>query len=170
MAGEINDTRGKLTELGERIRAQREHLGLSVQEAVSYTHLDVYKRQSPSRDVTRDGMPAFYFMDVPPKTTTDLTLGRPELYFGELTNHYVIVNTKEPEFDYPRLDSQAIEPTFYEGNAGIGLNKFLRKLAFMIRFRDYQILVSGALTPDSKMIMNRNIVDRVCLLYTSRCV
>lgn len=116
---------------------------------------------SPSRDVTRDGMPAFYFMDVPPKTTTDLTLGRPELYFGELTNHYVIVNTKEPEFDYPRLDSQAIEPTFYEGNAGIGLNKFLRKLAFMIRFRDYQILVSGALTPDSKMIMNRNIVDRV---------
>ena len=39
---------------------------------------------SPSRDVTREGMPAFYFMDVPPKTTTDLSLNRPELYFGSL--------------------------------------------------------------------------------------
>ncbi len=115
---------------------------------------------SPSREVTREGMPAFYFKDVPPKTLTDLLLTRPELYFGELTNHYVIVNTKEPEFDYPKLDSQTIEPTFYQGDAGISLNNFLKKLAFTIRFRDYQILVSGALTPDSRLIMNRNIVGR----------
>ncbi len=116
---------------------------------------------SPSRDVTREGMPAFYFMDVPPKSTTDLSLNRPELYFGELTNHYTIVNTKESEFDYPKLDSQSIEPTFYKGKAGISLGGILRKLAFMTRFKDYQILVSGALSPESRVIMNRNIVDRV---------
>ncbi len=116
---------------------------------------------SPSRDVTREGMPAFYFKDVPPKTTTDLSLDRPELYFGELTNHYVVVNTKEPEFDYPRLDSQTIEPTFYQGKAGVNVGRALRKLAFTVRFRDYQIMVSGALTADSRLIMRRNIVDRV---------
>ncbi len=96
---------------------------------------------SPSRDVTREGMPAFYFMDVPPKTTTDLSLNRPELYF-RLTNHYVIVNTKEPEFDYPKLDSQSIEPTFYKGS-WYQVRRFSKEAAFMTRFRDYQILVSG---------------------------
>ncbi|HHT85095.1 MAG: UPF0182 family protein [Bacillota bacterium] len=116
---------------------------------------------SPSRVVTGDGMPAFYFKDVPPRTTTDLLLDRPELYFGELTNHYIIVNTKEPEFDYPTLDSETLEPTFYQGKAGIRLDSLIKKLAFTIRFRDYQILVSGALTPDSRLIMRRNIVDRV---------
>ncbi|MBP8613350.1 MAG: UPF0182 family protein [Firmicutes bacterium] len=114
---------------------------------------------SPVRDVTKEGMPDFYFMDVPPKTTTDLVLERPEIYFGELTNHYIIVNTKEPEFDYPRLDAETIEPTFYEGSAGIPLVGFLRKLAFTLRFTDYQILVSGAITPDSRVIMNRNITE-----------
>ncbi|HOK63829.1 MAG TPA: UPF0182 family protein [Bacillota bacterium] len=114
---------------------------------------------SPVRDVTKEGMPAFYFMDVPPKTTTDLVLNRPEIYFGELTNHYIIVNTKEPEFDYPRLDAEIIEPTFYEGSAGIPLSGFFRKLAFTLRFTDYQILVSGAITPDSRVIMNRNIIS-----------
>jgi uncharacterized membrane protein (UPF0182 family) len=78
-----------------------------------------------------------------------------------LTNHYIIVNTKEPEFDYPTLDSETLEPTFYQGKAGIRLDSLIKKLAFTIRFRDYQILVSGALTPDSRLIMRRNIVDRV---------
>ncbi len=116
---------------------------------------------SPSSDVTGDGMPSFYFMDVPPKTRTDLVLNRPEMYFGELTNHYIITNTKEPEFDYPRTDVEAIEPTFYRGLAGISLKGFMRKLAFTLRFRDYQIMVSGALTPESRLIMKRNILDRV---------
>ncbi len=116
---------------------------------------------SPASDVTGEGMPSFYFMDVPPKTKTDLVLTRPELYFGELTNHYIITNAKEPEFDYPRTDVQAIEPTFYKGQAGITLKSFIRRLAFTLRFRDYQIMVSGALTPESRVIMKRNILERV---------
>ena len=116
---------------------------------------------SPSREVTGDGMPAFYFKGVPPRTTTDLLLERPEIYFGELTNQYIIVNTKEPEFDYPRPDSEVLEPTFYQGEAGIRLDSFFKKLAFTIRFTDYQILVSGALAPESRLIMRRNIADRV---------
>lgn len=116
---------------------------------------------SPSSEVSAEGMPGFYFKDVPPRTTTDLKLTRPEIYFGELTNHYVIVNTKEPEFDYPRTDTQAIEPTFYQGKAGITLGNLVNRLAFMLRFRDYQILVSGAITPQSRILIRRNIVDRV---------
>ena len=68
---------------------------------------------------------------------------------------------KNLEFDYPRLDSETLEPTFYEGKAGIKLDSFFKRLAFTIRFTDYQILVSGALTSESRLIMRRNIVDRV---------
>jgi len=119
---------------------------------------------SPSSEVTRDGMPVFCFMDVPPRTTTDLKIDRPEIYFGELTNHYVILKTKEPEFDYPRTDTEGIQPTFYEGKAGIELRGFLRKLAFMLRFRDYQILVSGAITPESVILIRRNVTERVAAI------
>jgi hypothetical protein len=100
-------------------------------------------------------------MDVPPKTTTDLRLDRPEIYFGELTNQYIVVNTKEPEFNYPRTDVQGVEPTFYQGKAGVPAGGFLQKLAFTLRLRDYQILVSGAMAPQSRVMFRRNIMDRV---------
>lgn len=116
---------------------------------------------SPASLVTRDGMPAFYLQDIPPRPSADVSVTRPEIYFGELTNHYIVVNTKEPEFDYPRSGTEALEPTFYQGKAGIPVGGFLRRLAFMLRFRDYQILVSGALTPESRVVMRRNIMERV---------
>lgn len=116
---------------------------------------------SPISGVGPDDMPEFYFSDIPPRTTTDLEIHRPEVYFGELTNHYIVVNTKEPEFDYPRSDTEGLEPTFYQGSAGIPLDNFLRRLSFALRFADYQILVSGAITPESRLIMRRNIIERV---------
>lgn len=116
---------------------------------------------SPVSEVTAEGLPAFYFSDVPPKTSTDLKLDRPELYFGELTNQYIVVNTKEPEFDYPRSTSDDIAPTFYQGTGGVPAGSLLSRLAFMLRFRDYQILVSGAMTPEAKVVFRRNIMERV---------
>lgn len=116
---------------------------------------------SPCFEVTREGLPDFYFMDVPPRTTTDLTLERPEIYFGELTDQYIIVNTKEPEFDYPKTDVQGVEPTFYRGKGGVPAGGLLNRIAFALRFRDYQILVSGAMTPQSRLAFRRNIMDRV---------
>jgi len=115
---------------------------------------------SPSSEISAEGLPAYLFSDIPPKTTTDLRLDRPELYFGEMTNQYIIVNTKEPEFDYPRSATEDIAPTFYQGTGGVPVGNFLARLAFMLRFRDYQILVSGAMTPQARLIFRRNIVER----------
>jgi len=88
-------------------------------------------------------------------------LDRPEIYFGELTNQYILVNTKEPEFDYPLATSEDIAPTFYQGKGGIPAGNLLSRLAFMLRFRDYQIVVSGAMTSTAKMVFRRNIMERV---------
>ncbi|HHW26287.1 MAG TPA: UPF0182 family protein [Firmicutes bacterium] len=116
---------------------------------------------SPISEMEGAGRPSFYFSDIPPVSATDLQVLRPELYFGEMANHYIIVNTKEPEFDYPRSDTEANEPTFYSGTAGVPLKSFLTRLAFALRFADYQILVSGAITPESRLVMRRNIYDRI---------
>ena len=116
---------------------------------------------SPASGVEAGGMPSFYVKDVPPKSAPDLPITRPEIYFGELTNHYVILKTKEPEFDYPRMGEEDVAATFYQGGAGIKLDSFVKRLAFSLRFTDYQIAVSGALTPDSVMLFRRNVVERL---------
>ena len=43
--------------------------------------------------------------DIPPRTETDLKITRPEIYYGEVGNEYVVVRTTSPEFDYPKGDT-----------------------------------------------------------------
>lgn len=133
--------------------------GTWINRHLKYTHGYGFV-MSPVGDVTAEGWPDFYFMDVPPRNKTDLVLTRPEIYFGELTNHYVILKTNEPEFDYPRT-GETIQPTFYQGETGIPIGNIINRLAFALRFRDYPILVSGAINPDSHIVIYRNIKERV---------
>ncbi|MTI48746.1 UPF0182 family protein [Sporosalibacterium faouarense] len=113
---------------------------------------------SPVNSVTSEGQPELLVKDIPPKTDTNLVINRPEIYFGEMTNNYVILNTDEEEFDYPQGSSNAY--TTYKGTAGIKLNG-LNKLLFSIKQRDLKLLISGNITSDSRIVLNRNIADRV---------
>lgn len=113
---------------------------------------------SPVNAVTDDGQPVLIMKNVPPVSTTDLFINRPELYFGEKTNQYIIVNTNEPEFDYPSGSDNVT--TRYEGDAGISLSGF-NKLLFAYRESSMKLLVSSAIKQDSKIIFYRNIMERV---------
>lgn len=114
---------------------------------------------SPVNEVTTQGQPELWVKDLPPSSVTDeLKITRPEIYFGELTNDYVLVNTKEAEFDYPVGESNA--ETYYEGTAGIKMN-MANRLLFTIDKSSYRILFSGLINSDSKILLNRNINDRV---------
>ena len=109
--------------------------------------------------VTSSGMPDVLVGNIPPVSAVDeIKITRPEIYFGELSNDYVVVGTKEKEFDYPNGDSNSY--TMYEGNAGIKMNLFNR-LVFAIREGSFKLLVSSNINGDSKIIINRNVVDRV---------
>lgn len=124
---------------------------------------------SPGNVVTPEGLPTFYIQDIPPRGRADLAINRPEVYFGELTRDYIIVGTREKEFDYPVGDRNA--ETIYEGKAGIPLS-LLNRMAFGLRFRHYQIIVSSALTAESRVVFRREIRERVqtlapFLLYDS---
>ena len=109
--------------------------------------------------VTSSGQPDVLVGNIPPVSAVDeIEVTRPEIYFGELANDYVIVGTKEQEFDYPNGDSNSY--TMYEGNAGIKMN-FFNRLVFAIREGSLKLLVSSNINGDSRIIINRNVVDRV---------
>jgi len=115
---------------------------------------------SPVNEFTREGLPVLLVRDIPPQSTEPaLQITRPEIYFGELTKEYAIVNTTEPEFDYPSGDQNIY--TRYEGPAGVPLGGLLRRALFAVRFNSSQILVSSALRPDSRILFHREITERV---------
>ena len=109
--------------------------------------------------VTSSGQPEVLIGNIPPESSVEeIQITRPEIYFGELSNEYVIVGTDEEEFDYPSGDSN--EYTFYEGTAGIKLN-FFNRLVFAAREGSLKLLVSSNIDSDSRIIINRNVMDRV---------
>lgn len=128
-----------------------------VNQYLKYTH-GYGVTLSQVNEVTPQGQPEMLVKNIPPSTNTDFKIERPEIYFGEKTNNYVIVNTDEKEFDYPS-GSNNVE-TFYEGNAGIRMS-FINKLLFSLREGSYRIFISNNIDSNSKILINRNIMQRV---------
>ena len=114
---------------------------------------------SKVNSVTANGQPDVMIKNIPPESSIpEIKIRRPEIYFGELTNNYIIVNGDEQEFDYP--DGNANKYTRYKGKAGIKLG-FINRLLFSIREGSMQMLVSSNINKDSRIIINRNILERV---------
>ena len=109
--------------------------------------------------VTSSGQPDVMIGNIPPQSAVEeIQIEQPEVYFGELANDYILVNTSEEEFDYP--DGSSNKYTKYTGDAGIKLNLFNRAL-FAIREQSMKLLVSSNIKSDSKIIINRNVSERV---------
>lgn len=117
---------------------------------------------SPVNTVTTEGQPKLIIKDIPPTSSVNIKIDRPEVYFGELTNDYVITNTGNvKEMDYPTGDQNRY--TVYGGKAGISLEG-LNRLLFMINRGSFNFLLSQDINSDSKIIINRNIMDRVQMI------
>ena len=113
---------------------------------------------NPVNQVTQEGLPNLLVKDLPP-VTRGIGVKRPEIYYGEKTQNYVIVRTKEKEFDYPKGDSNVY--TTYQGEGGVPISSFLRRLLFALTFRSSDILFTGYLTPQSRIMFHRAIDKRV---------
>ena len=129
-----------------------------VNERLQYTH-GFGVAMGPVNQVTQEGLPVLFIQDIPPTSSVDLAVDRPSLYFGELSNEYVIVNTDTDEFHYPEGDDNV--STRYDGAGGVPLSSMLRRLLFAAQFRAYEILVSSQLGGDSRILYHRNIRERV---------
>ena len=114
---------------------------------------------SPVTEVEQEGFPHYIIKDVPPVFETDLTVSRPEIYFGERTDSWVMVNTNQEEFDYPMGTSNVF--TTYEGDKGLKVKSFTRRLILAWHLRDFNMIFSSDINNNSQLLMNRNIMDRI---------
>lgn len=113
----------------------------------------------PVNQVTSEGLPVLFVRDLPPVTTVDIDVTEPSIYYGELSNEYAIVRTNAREFHYPKGDDNVFID--YDGQGGVPLDSFFRKLLFAAHFRSYQILLSDDITNESRLIFDRQIRQRV---------
>ena len=113
----------------------------------------------PVNEIDARGNPVLWAHDIPIIAKRDLSVAHGEIYFGELTNDHVYVRTTEKEFDFPR--GQANAETIYRGSGGIPLSNLWRKLVVARQFDGLRLFVSGYFTPESRVMLRRNIVERV---------
>ena len=114
---------------------------------------------SPVTRKTADGLPVFYLRDIPPGSTGGPEIREPRIYYGEETNSYVIVKGSTPEFDYPKGKDNIYAA--YDGTGGVSIGTFLRKNLFAWHFSDTNLLLSSYITGDSRIMIRRNIQERV---------
>jgi len=136
-----------------------------VNERLVYTHGfgEVVSPANAANPTT--GEPAFLVRDIPPRTSAEeLTTEQPRIYFGETAgaNDWVIVNSRQPEVDFPAGDGgdQVVRNT-YDGQGGVPIGHIVRRAAFALRFGDLNTLISPELTGDSRMLMVPNIGQRL---------
>ncbi|MDA8227160.1 MAG: UPF0182 family protein [Desulfitobacterium hafniense] len=109
--------------------------------------------------VTPEGLPAFAVKDVPPVTDyPEFKLTEPRIYYGELTNDWVVVNTTNKEFDYPQGNVNA--ENNYQGKTGIFMSP-LNKFMLSLKHGTLRFYLSGEVNSQSKILLHRNIKERV---------
>ena len=129
-----------------------------INERLRFTH-GMGLTLSPVNQVTLEGLPVLFVKDIPPASTVSISVERPQIYYGELSNDYVFVNTGQAEFDYPSGDSAAT--TVYEGEGGVRVNSVFRKAIFSARFRSLKVFLSDDINVESRVLYHRNIRERV---------
>jgi uncharacterized membrane protein (UPF0182 family) len=134
-----------------------------INEKLIYTH-GYGITMNPVNGFTAEGLPNLILSNMPVQSTVrSLTVTRPEVYFGELTNTDVYVKTRQKEFNYPQGETNNL--TSYEGNGGIVLGGFLRRSIIALDRGDLgKLPFSDDVNQDSQLLMRRNVRDRVSAL------
>ena len=133
---------------------------------------------SPATDFTEGGQPTFFLKDVPLSGVFEVT--QPRVYYGEAmrtdfvptaagalrSDDAVIVSTTEPEFDRPpgELGGQPGFVDRYEGAGGVRLSSLLRRFAYAWELRDLNILISGQITDESRVLYRRHVQERTATI------
>jgi uncharacterized membrane protein (UPF0182 family) len=130
-----------------------------INERLTFTH-GYGVSAGPVNQVTPEGLPVLFVKDLPPKSEVkELEITRPEVYYGEIPNEYVIVKTKSKEFDYPKGEDNVY--TNYAGSGGVEIDSSWRRLLYAIRFGSLKLFLSSDITKESRILYYRNIKERV---------
>jgi hypothetical protein len=114
---------------------------------------------SPVTQKSTEGLPNFYLKDIPPVATGGPEVSEPRIYFGQGMSGYVIVKGSTPEFDYPKGKDNVYAS--YDGADGIPIGGAFWRTLFAWQYNDVNILLSHYITSSSRIVLHRDIVDRI---------
>jgi hypothetical protein len=129
---------------------------------------------SPVNTVAPGGLPEYFVRDIGADDPTgnestlsvsseairnSIPIGQPRIYFGEITNTYVMTGTKTQELDYPSGNDNVYN--IYDGRGGVQIGSLWRRLLFAKYLNDWQMLLTQDFTPQTKLLFRRNINRRI---------
>jgi hypothetical protein len=124
---------------------------------------------SPVNVVGAGGLPEYFVKDIggegaalstsSESIRASIPIGQPRIYFGEITNPYVITGTRVKEFDYPSGSENVYN--VYDGQGGINIGSLWKKLIFAVYFKDWRILLTREFLPQTEVLFRRNINQRI---------
>lgn len=144
-----------------------------VNEHLVYTHGYGFTL-SPVNTVGPGGLPDYFVKDIgvdaqegnnsslrtsSEQIRASIPIGQPRIYYGEISNTYVMTGTKAKELDYPSSNDNVYNS--YDGSGGIGIGSVWRRCLFAQYQKDWQFLVTQNFTPQTKLLFRRNIRERV---------
>lgn len=130
-----------------------------INEHLTYTH-GMGVTLGPSNAVTQEGLPVLFIKDLPPVSSVDVRVTRPQIYYGEQSNDFVLAPSGQQEFDYPAGEGDAAVYSRYDGRGGVPVASFARRLLFSLRFGSFNILLSRDLTDRTRILYHRSIRER----------
>ena len=127
---------------------------------------------SPVNRVAEGGLPYYYVKDIgtgskesgtltvsDEEIRNSIPIGKPRIYYGELTNPYIMASTKVKELDFPSGEENVY--TVYDGAGGIKIGNYFRRVLFAEYLKDWQMLFAQNFTADTKLLFRRNITQRI---------
>jgi len=130
-----------------------------INEHLTYTH-GMGVALGPSNAVTSEGLPVLFIKDLPPVSSIDVRVTRPQLYYGEMSNDFVLAPSRQREFDYPAGEGDAAAYSSYDGRGGVSVASFARRLLYAVRFGSLNILLSADLTDRTRILYYRDVHER----------
>lgn len=125
---------------------------------------------SPVNVAGEGGLPKYFVQDIVsgsqgslatanPAIAQSIPIGFPRIYYGQITDTHILAPSNVPELDYPMGSENAYN--HYQGRGGVPVGTFWQRLVMSVYFRDWQLLLTPNINPQTKVLFRRNIMTRV---------
>jgi uncharacterized membrane protein (UPF0182 family) len=135
-----------------------------INQRLTYTHGNGFVA-APANQLDGEGKPIFAVGNVPPSgvngAASPIRIDQPRIYYGELSPEYAVVRTAQAEIDGPLGSGDEQATSHYDGEGGVQLSSPVRKLLYALKFREKNLLLSGDIKSDSRLMYIRKPAERV---------
>ncbi|MEH1785331.1 MAG: UPF0182 family protein [Nostoc sp.] len=124
---------------------------------------------SPVNTVGPGGLPEYFVKDISGNSSAlttsseairqSIPIGQPRIYYGEITNSYVMTGTRVRELDYPSGSDNVYNS--YDGLGGVEIGSAWRRWLFAMYLKDWQMVLTRDFLPETKLLLRRNVKQRI---------